>query len=47
MSTLMIGKTLVTVEQCESFIKKQNSSVPSLASIYKKYCDIYRRFIQP
>jgi N-acetylmuramoyl-L-alanine amidase len=41
MSTPMIGKTLVTVEQCENFLRKQNSNAPRLASIYKKYCDIY------
>ena len=41
MSTPIIGKTLSTVEQCENFIRKQNSNAPYLASIYKKYCDIY------
>lgn len=41
MSTSMIGKTLITVEQCENFLRKQNSNAPRLASIYKKYCDIY------
>lgn len=41
MGTPIMGKSIATVEQCESFIRKQNPRAPYLASIYKKYCDIY------
>lgn len=37
----IIGQSTVTVEQCEVFLRKQNSNAPRLAGIYKKYCDIY------
>lgn len=41
MNTPISGKSTVTIEQCEAFLRKQNSNAPLLASIYKKYCDIY------
>lgn len=41
MSTPIMGQSIATVEQCEKFIREQNPNAPYLASIYKKYCDIY------
>ncbi|NMM65034.1 cell wall-binding protein [Clostridium sp. P21] len=39
--TPIMGQSQVSVEQCEKFLRKRNSNAPYLASIYKKYCDIY------
>lgn len=40
-TTPIIGKSTVTPEQCEKFLRIQNPNAPYLANIYKKYCDIY------
>lgn len=39
--TPIMGQSQVSVEQCEEFLRKRNPNAPYLASIYKKYCDIY------
>ncbi len=39
--TPIIGQSQVSVEQCEKFLRKRNPNAPYLASIYKKYCDLY------
>lgn len=39
--TPIMGQSQVSVEQCEEFLRKRNPNAPHLASIYKKYCDIY------
>lgn len=41
MSTPIMGQSQITINQCEEFLHNINPNAPYLASIYKKYCDIY------
>ncbi|MHB9924553.1 N-acetylmuramoyl-L-alanine amidase [Clostridium botulinum] len=41
MSTLIIGNSETTIDQCELFLHNINPNAPYLANTYKKYCGIY------
>ena len=41
MAISIMGKSTITPEQCEEFLRMQNPNAPYLADIYIKYCDIY------